>query len=115
MGGQERRGIALAARHAEGWVMPGNRPGDVAYFAQKRDEIRRALEAVGRDPDDFTFAGQLNAGGSIRERRMARGTALEFLRAGADHLIIGVPGRSGADGLRRMATEVAQPVRETVG
>jgi alkanesulfonate monooxygenase SsuD/methylene tetrahydromethanopterin reductase-like flavin-dependent oxidoreductase (luciferase family) len=115
LGGQQRRGIALAARYAEGWVMPGNRPGDVAYFSQKRDEIRRALEAVGRDPDDFTFAGQLNAGGSPRERREGRETALEFLRAGADHLIIGVPGRLGADGLRGMATEVARPARDAAG
>jgi alkanesulfonate monooxygenase SsuD/methylene tetrahydromethanopterin reductase-like flavin-dependent oxidoreductase (luciferase family) len=112
LGGQRRRGIALAARHAEGWVMPGNRPGDVAYFALKRAEIRRALETAGRDPDDFTFAGQLNAGGSTRERREARETALQFLRAGANHLIIGVPGRLGTDGLRRMAAEVALPVRD---
>ena len=112
LGGQKRRGIALAARHAEGWVMPGNRPGDVAYFAQKRDEIRRALDAVGRDPDDFTFAGQLNAGGSLHERREARETALRFLQAGAAHLIIGVPGRLGTDGLQRMAADVARPVRD---
>ena len=112
LGGQKRRGIALAARHAEGWVMPGNRPGDVAYFAQKRDEIRRALDAAGRDPDDFTFAGQLNAGGSLHERREAHETALRFLQAGAAHLIIGVPGRLGTDGLRRMAAEVARPVRD---
>ena len=39
--------------------MPGNRPGDVAYFAEQRDRIRRALDAIGRDPDDFTFAAQL--------------------------------------------------------
>jgi len=47
LGGQRRRGIGLAVRYEEGWVMPGNRPGDVAYFSQKRDEIRRALEAAG--------------------------------------------------------------------
>lgn len=32
LGGQRPRGIRLAARFAEGWPMPGNRPGDVAYF-----------------------------------------------------------------------------------
>jgi hypothetical protein len=95
--------------------MPGNRPGDVAYFAQKRNEIRRALEAAGRDPDDFAFAGQMSAGGSPHDRRAARETAFEFLRAGVDHLIIGVPGRLGTDGLRRMAAEIAQPVREAAG
>ena len=60
------RGIALAARFAEGWPMPGNRPGDVAYFAEKRDEIRRAIEAAGRDPDAFTFAAQMTPGDGRR-------------------------------------------------
>lgn len=115
LGGQRRGGIALAARYAEGWVMPGNRPGDVAYFAAKRDEIRHALEATRRDPEDFAFAAQLNAGGSLRDHRQARATAVAFLRAGADHLIIGVPGRLGPDGLRRMAAEVARPIRDATG
>ena len=39
LGGQKARGIALAARFASGWPMPGNRPGDVAYFADRRDAI----------------------------------------------------------------------------
>jgi alkanesulfonate monooxygenase SsuD/methylene tetrahydromethanopterin reductase-like flavin-dependent oxidoreductase (luciferase family) len=113
LGGQRPRGIALAARYAEGWPMPGNRPGDVPYFVSKRDEIRRALDAAGRDPSDFTFAAQLNAGGEPDELRRARETALEFVRVGADHLIIGVPGRLGPDALAAMAREVAEPVRET--
>jgi alkanesulfonate monooxygenase SsuD/methylene tetrahydromethanopterin reductase-like flavin-dependent oxidoreductase (luciferase family) len=50
LGGQRRRGIALAARHADGWPMPGNEAGNVRYFTDKRDEIRRALAAAGRDP-----------------------------------------------------------------
>ncbi|HEX5828183.1 MAG TPA: LLM class flavin-dependent oxidoreductase, partial [Candidatus Limnocylindrales bacterium] len=56
LGGQKPRGISLAARYAQGWPMPGNLPGDVAYFAERRDVIRRALEAAGRDPDAFSFA-----------------------------------------------------------
>jgi alkanesulfonate monooxygenase SsuD/methylene tetrahydromethanopterin reductase-like flavin-dependent oxidoreductase (luciferase family) len=112
LGGQKRRGIALAARYAEGWPMPGNRPGDVDYFVGKRDEIRRALEAAGRDPADFTFAAQLNAGSTPAELRAAREVALEFGRVAADHVIIGVPGRVGPEGLRAMAREVAEPLRE---
>ena len=115
LGGQKRRGIALAARFAEGWPMPGNRPGDVAYFSQKRDEIRRALEAVGRDPDAFTFAAQLSSGLTDADRREALETATAFVQAGASHVIIGVPGRLGPDGLDAMAAQVAVPLRERAG
>ncbi len=64
LGGQRRRGIGLAVRYAEGWVMPGNRPGDVAYFSQKRDEIRRALEAAGR-------GGRRSAGRAARQASLS--------------------------------------------
>ncbi len=115
LGGQKRRGIALAARYAEGWPMPGNRPGDVAYFAEKRAEISRALGAEGRDPADFSFAAQFNCGGTDNELRQARAVAGEFVSAGATHLIIGVPARLGPDGLARMAAEVARPLRDELG
>ena len=49
LGGQKRRGIALAARAASGWLMPGNRSGDVAYLVDRRDAMLRALDEVGRD------------------------------------------------------------------
>lgn len=115
LGVSRRRGIELAARFAEGWPMPGNRPGDVAYFAAKRDEIRRAVEAAGRDADAFTFAAQMTSGSTDGELREARETAEAFLRAGANHVIIGVPGPLGPNGVARMASEVAAPVRDTVG
>lgn len=110
LGGQRPRGIRLAARFAEGWPMPGNRPGDVAYFAGKRDEIRRALEAAGRDPDDFTFAAQLDCGTSLETRRAALNIARHFTVAGANHLIMGVPAAAGPEGLAAMAREVAEPM-----
>jgi 2-methylisocitrate lyase-like PEP mutase family enzyme len=95
--------------------MPGNRPGDVAYFAEKRDEIRRALEAVGRDPDDFTFAAQLDAGATADTRRTALEIAQRFVGAGANHVIIGVPAAAGTDGLAAMAREVAEPLTANPG
>ena len=110
LGGQRPRGIRLAVQFAEGWPMPGNRPGDVAYFAQKRDEIRRALEAAGRDPDDFTFAAQLDAGTTADTRRTALDVARRFVAAGANHVIIGVPAVAGPDGVVAMAREVAEPL-----
>ncbi len=113
LGGTRRRGIALAARFADGWPMPGNRPGDVDYFATKRDEIRRALEAAGRDPDAFTFAAQLSCGATPASRRAALGTSRAFVRAGANHVILGVPAGSAPDGLAAVVNEVAEPLAET--
>ncbi len=115
LGGQRPRGIALAVRYAEGWPMPGNRPGDVDYFIRKRAEILRALEAAGRDPAAFTFAAQLNSGTTPAEHREAVELGRRFLAAGAGHLIVGVPGRAGPAGVTAVAREVAQPLRDHLG
>ena len=109
LGGQKPRGIALAARFASGWPMPGNRPGDVAYFADRRDAIRAALEAAGRDPEAFSFAGQLSCGSTAADRTAARETAIAFVRAGATHVILGVPASVAPEHLRLVADEVAEP------
>jgi alkanesulfonate monooxygenase SsuD/methylene tetrahydromethanopterin reductase-like flavin-dependent oxidoreductase (luciferase family) len=115
LGGQKPRGIALAARFAEGWPMPGNRPGDVPYFVAKRDEIRAALEAAGREPDAFSFAAQVSCGTTGADRRTALETARAFVRAGANHLLLGVPASVAPDGLRAVADEIAGPLRAGPG
>lgn len=112
LGGQRRRGIALAVRYAEGWPMPGNRPGDVPYFAEKREEIRRALEVAGRDPNAFTFAAQLSCGTTPADRRDALAVGSAFVRAGADHVILGLPASAAPNGLAAIAREVAEPLVE---
>jgi alkanesulfonate monooxygenase SsuD/methylene tetrahydromethanopterin reductase-like flavin-dependent oxidoreductase (luciferase family) len=115
LGGQRRRGIALAARFAEGWIMPGNRAGDIDYFVERRDVIRRALDEAGRDPGSFTFAGQLNVAGDDDGLVRARSVGRRFLEVGADHLTLGIPGREGPAALERMAKEVAEPLRDAAG
>lgn len=112
LGGQKRRGIALAARYASGWPMPGNRPGDIEYFSSKRDEIRKALEIEGRDPAGFTFAAQVACGSSEASRRDALDTARRFRRAGANHVILGLRAGDAPGGLALVAREVAEPLLE---
>jgi alkanesulfonate monooxygenase SsuD/methylene tetrahydromethanopterin reductase-like flavin-dependent oxidoreductase (luciferase family) len=114
LGVQKRRGIALAARYASGWPMPGNRPGDIAYFSTKRDEILRALQAEGRDPAGFVFAAQVSCGSTTASRRSALETARRFVRAGANHVILGVAANDAPDGLAAVAREVAEPLGEEV-
>jgi len=112
LGGQRTRGIALAARFADGWIMPGNRAGDVAYFLGRRDALRAALDDAGRDPASFAFAAQVNVPSDPEGRRRARESALGFVRAGADHITLGIVARDGPPALQTMVREVAEPVAE---
>ncbi|MBI2782318.1 MAG: LLM class flavin-dependent oxidoreductase [Chloroflexi bacterium] len=115
LGGQRRRGISLAARYADGWIMPGTLAGAVAYFGERREELLRTLQAAGRDPAAFALAGQVEVVLDAAGMRVARETALGFIRAGADHVTLGIPGRAGPAGLELMAREVAEPIRQAAG
>jgi alkanesulfonate monooxygenase SsuD/methylene tetrahydromethanopterin reductase-like flavin-dependent oxidoreductase (luciferase family) len=112
LGGQKRRGIELAARSAAGWVMPGDRAGDVAYLGDRRDALMRAFEAIGRDPAGFAFVGQVVAGSSSADRREALDAGRRFAKAGATEMIVGITASAGPDALLLAAREVAEPLAE---
>jgi alkanesulfonate monooxygenase SsuD/methylene tetrahydromethanopterin reductase-like flavin-dependent oxidoreductase (luciferase family) len=112
LGGQKRRGMALAARSAGGWLVPGNRADDPAYLRDKRNAMLRALEEAGRDPAGFTLAAQVSCGSSATDRRAAVESARELIGLGANHLILGMAPRLGPDVLRSIAREVAEPLLE---
>jgi alkanesulfonate monooxygenase SsuD/methylene tetrahydromethanopterin reductase-like flavin-dependent oxidoreductase (luciferase family) len=110
VGAGRPRGLALLARYASGWPMPGNRPGDVEFFVEARSNILRALEAAGRDPSAFSFAAQLSCGSTPADRRKALATARRFVAAGATHVILGLPASIAPDGMTALADEVAEPL-----
>ncbi len=118
LGGQKRRGIALAAAVADGWALPAvvalGSPTDLDYFSEKRDAILAALEAAGRDPSSFELSAQVPTGTTPEDRRWALGQAREAVERGATHVILGMPARLGADGVDAVASEVAEPFRESV-
>jgi alkanesulfonate monooxygenase SsuD/methylene tetrahydromethanopterin reductase-like flavin-dependent oxidoreductase (luciferase family) len=118
LGGQKRRGIALAAAVADGWALPTvvalGAPSDLVYFSKKRDAILAALEAIGRDPATFDISAQIPTGTTAEDRRWALGQALEAVERGATHVILGMPARLGPGGVDAIAREVAQPFREAV-
>jgi alkanesulfonate monooxygenase SsuD/methylene tetrahydromethanopterin reductase-like flavin-dependent oxidoreductase (luciferase family) len=119
LGGQKRRGIALAAAVADGWALPSvvalGSPSDLAYFSEKRDAILAALDAVGRDPSTFDISAQVPTGTTAEDRRWALGQALEAVELGATHVVLAMTPRLGAAGVDALAREVARPFREAVG
>ena len=119
LGGQKKRGIALAARLADGWVLPAvtghQTPSDLAYFADRRDALMRALDEVGRDPAGFDIAAQFPAGTTAESRRACVDALVEAVGIGATHVIIGMAPRLGAAGVDDVAREIAGPLREAIG
>jgi alkanesulfonate monooxygenase SsuD/methylene tetrahydromethanopterin reductase-like flavin-dependent oxidoreductase (luciferase family) len=119
LGGQKRRGIALAAAVADGWALPTvvalGSPTDLRYFSEKREAILAALAAIGRDPATFEISAQVPTGTTAEDRRWALGQALEAVERGATHVILGMPPRLGPDGVDAIARDVAMPFREALG
>jgi alkanesulfonate monooxygenase SsuD/methylene tetrahydromethanopterin reductase-like flavin-dependent oxidoreductase (luciferase family) len=118
LGGQKRRGIALAAAVADGWALPavvglGN-PTDLGYFSEKRDLILAALDAAGRDASTFDITAQIPTGTTAEDRRWALGQAREAVERGATHVILGMPPRLGRAGVDAVAREIAEPFRQSV-
>ncbi len=119
LGGQKRRGIALAAaRRAtagscrRSW-RPG-RPADLDYFSGRRDAILAALELAGRDPDGFELVAQVQTGSTTDDRRGSLERAREAFRRGATAIILGMPAHLGAAGVDAVAAEVAEPLRQAL-
>jgi alkanesulfonate monooxygenase SsuD/methylene tetrahydromethanopterin reductase-like flavin-dependent oxidoreductase (luciferase family) len=120
LGGQRRRGIALAAAVADGWAQPAvtvtdGRPTTVEDFSDRRDALLRALEAAGRDPATFDFGTQIPTGEGREDRRAALAQARQAVDHGATHVILGMRPRLGPDGVDAVAREIAEPLRQALG
>jgi alkanesulfonate monooxygenase SsuD/methylene tetrahydromethanopterin reductase-like flavin-dependent oxidoreductase (luciferase family) len=120
LGGQKRRGIALAAAEADGWYLPAivtedGRPSDLDYFSDRRAALLAALDAAGRDPATFRMAAQVQTGRTAKDRRAALETAIDAAHRGATDVVLGMPPALGARGVDDVAREVARPLREAIG
>jgi alkanesulfonate monooxygenase SsuD/methylene tetrahydromethanopterin reductase-like flavin-dependent oxidoreductase (luciferase family) len=119
LGGQKRRGIALAAAVADGWLQPSvsgaGEPTDLDYFIDRRDAMLAALEAAGRDPATFEFGAQVSTGTTAEDRRDALRAAIDAGRRGATIVILGMAPRLGSAGVDTVAREVAVPLRDALG
>jgi len=115
LGGQKRRGIALAAREADGWILPGLNAGDAVYFADRRDALLRAMEAIGREPSDFAFIGQVSLTEGLAGARRAVEQGLDLVGAGATEVVVQMRTAAGPAEVVRAARDVARPLREALG
>ena len=116
LGGQKRRGIALAAEVADGWLLPAVLPDksetDMTYFADRLAALQAAMAAIGRDPAGFALVAQVPAGRTAEHRRAALAGALEARRCGATHVIVGIPPDAGPRAVDDAAREIAEPLRD---
>ena len=119
LGGQRRRGIDLAARQAQGWIMPfllpGGRTDRLAYFVEHREKLLARMAEIGRDPAGFEFGMQISTGTSSESRRDGLQLALDGAKAGATHLVLSMPPVLGAEGVDLVARDLAMPLRDALG
>jgi alkanesulfonate monooxygenase SsuD/methylene tetrahydromethanopterin reductase-like flavin-dependent oxidoreductase (luciferase family) len=114
LGGQGPRGIRLAARAANGWLLPGTEAGNVAYFAEKRGALVAALADAGRDPDDFDVVAQVHVGATAATRAEAVASARALVDAGATHVVFGLAPSLGRTGFDDLVRDCLVPLREAV-
>jgi len=115
LGGQGPRGLRLAARYADGWNYASNLAGTLEGFIERCDRLRAECEAIARDPDTLTLSVQIIIPAAGEERRAALERAIAYGRAGASEILLTTPARDGAAGIRRLATEIATPLRDAFG
>jgi hypothetical protein len=102
----------MAARIADGWNYAANLDGTLDGFKQRRDIVLAECHRIRRDPAEVVLSVQLIIPADGPERRTATQDAIEYGRAGASEILLTTPARGGAAGIRRLATEVAAPIKD---
>jgi alkanesulfonate monooxygenase SsuD/methylene tetrahydromethanopterin reductase-like flavin-dependent oxidoreductase (luciferase family) len=115
LGGQGPRGLRMAARLADGWNYASNLDGTLEGFIERRDMLLRACDEIDRDPAGLELSVQVIIPPGGEPRRAATRAAIAYGEAGASHILLTTLGREGADGIRRLASEVAAPIRDAFG
>ena len=101
----EKVGLRIAARHARTWNMARATPEE---FRRKSALLDGYCREIGREPRDIERSIQFLP--DAMEGDMVA-TAREFIAAGATHLIFSCPTPYRAAGVRKIWTEVVEPLR----
>ena len=105
----------MAARYADGWNYASNLDGTLEGFIERRDALRRACEAIGRDPAELTISAQIIIPRDAERPPSRHGTGDRLRPGGERRDPADDPGPRGRGGIRRLATEVAAPFRDAFG
>jgi len=115
VGGQGERTVRIAGRHADWWNYSSNSGGGVERFLERRDALRRASEAAGRDADAVSTSIQVMVDPNVSSRAGALADARAYVRVGAQEVIFGLLGEVSPAVVRAVATDVAEPLRDVAG
>lgn len=115
LGGQGPSGLRIAARVADGWNYASNLDGTLEGFIERRDVLLRECEVIDRDSANIELSVQVIIPPDGKPRRAATRAAIAYGEAGASHILLTTLGREGADGIRRLASDVASPIRDAFG
>jgi len=108
----EKLSLRVVAERADIWNCPTR--GDVEEFRRKSAVLDEHCAAIGRDPSEIRRSVQVLVGAGQQAQNLprivdlaaTRDLLVDFIRAGANHLVlapIGVP-------LRRLVDEIVEPV-----
>ncbi len=105
-GGGEQKTLRVVAQYADLWNFSG---GPVEDFVHKNQVLDEHCAAVGRDPASIQRSVQVRVDSA--NPASARDTLRGYIEAGATHLVCMLMPPYPADIVRRVASEVAEPLR----
>ncbi len=105
-GSGEQLTLRVVARYADMWNYAG---GPVEEFRHKNEVLDGHCAAIGRDPASIERSMQITI--DPANLGVARDTLRSFIASGATHLILNLRAPYPEDLVRRLAAEVAEPLR----
>lgn len=106
IGGEGEQTLKVIAQYADIWDCSIDSP---EAYRQKSMLLENYCTAIGRDPATIERSRHISVGPSDLNR--ARLETRSFIAVGATHIIYHVPVPASQDILRRLAEEVAEPLR----
>jgi alkanesulfonate monooxygenase SsuD/methylene tetrahydromethanopterin reductase-like flavin-dependent oxidoreductase (luciferase family) len=101
-----QRGLRLVAERADGW---NSTRGGIEEFKEKRDALLRHCEAAQRDPSEIEVSVQV----FWMDRSHAwLATCADYVRAGAQHVVLALRPGDGRAELERVVREVVRPLKD---
>ncbi|MGK5529224.1 LLM class flavin-dependent oxidoreductase [Streptomyces sp. URMC 129] len=113
IGGAGRRTLRVVAEHADIWNISGPPHNSVDVVRDRNRVLDEHCAAIGRDPAEITRSVQTHA--VYDDPAATRALVLEFVEAGATHIVLSLRPPYPEGAARWAADEIINPVREQLG